>query len=140
MCIFILINPLSTRFAFLSFSNRFLFFSEKIYIILSFVFIAVIEFYRLKNNLTRKHPRYFSQSTMFYFMKKLDFPQFAVCTTWMLSSMQSTNKPVLKVSWSPLLGKNMISITIFHEFMCLRFEIIFAVHTACADMQWRFSF
>jgi len=64
---------------------------------------------------------------MFYFMKKLDFPQFAVCTTWMLSSMQSTNKPVLKVSWSPLLGKNKISITTFHEFMCLRFEVILVV-------------
>jgi len=68
--------------------------------------IAVIEFYRLKNNLTRKHPRYFSLSTMFRFMKKLEFLQLVVCTNWMLSSMQSTNKPVLKMTWSPLSGKN----------------------------------
>jgi len=36
----------------------------------------------------------------------LEFLQLVVCTTWMLSSMQSTNKPVLKMTWSPLLGKN----------------------------------
>ena len=80
-----------------------------------------------ENNLTRKHPRYFSLSTTFYFMKKLEFLQFVVCTTWMLSSMQSTNKPILKMTWSPLLGKNKISMTTFHEFICLRREVILVV-------------
>jgi len=60
-------------------------------------------------------------------MKKLDFLQVVVCTTWMLSLMQPTNKPVLKVTWSPLLGKNKISMTTFHEFICLRLEVILVV-------------
>jgi len=53
------IKQLCTRFAFFYFSKRFLLFSKKVYIIWSFVIIAVIEFYRLKNNLTRKHPDIF---------------------------------------------------------------------------------
>ena len=110
-CIFF-IKQLSTRFAFF-------YFSKKVFTIWSFVIIAVIEFYCLKNNLNRKHPRYFSQSIMFYFMKKLEFLQLVVCTTWKLMSMQSTNKPALKMTWSPLLGKNKISMTTFHESICL---------------------
>jgi len=124
---FFFIKQLCTRFAFFYFSKKFLLCSKKVYIIWSFVIIAVIEFYRLKNNLTCKHPRYFSLSTMFYFMKKLEFLQLVVCTTWMLSSMQSTTKPVLKMTWSPVLGKNKISMTTFHEFICLRREIILVV-------------
>jgi len=57
-------------------------------------------------------------------MKKLEFLQLVVCTTCMLNSMQSTNKPVLKMTWSPLLGKNKISMTTCHEFICLRREVI----------------
>jgi len=60
-------------------------------------------------------------------MKQLEFLQAVVCTTWMLSSMQTTNKQVLKVTWSPLFGKNKISMTIFHEKICLRLEVILVV-------------
>jgi len=41
-------------------------------------------------------------------MKKLEFIQIVVCTTWMLNSVQSTNKPVLKITSSPFLGKDKI--------------------------------
>jgi len=57
-------------------------------------------------------------------MKKLEFLQLVVCRTWKLSSMQSPNKPVLKMTWSPLLGKNKIRMATFHEFVCLRREVI----------------
>jgi len=41
--------------------------------------------------------------------------------------MQSTNKAVLKVTWSPLLGKNKIAMTKFYEFICPRLEVILVV-------------
>ena len=52
---------------------------------------------------------------MFYCMNKLDFPQFAICPTWMVSSMQTTNKPVLKVSWSPCFVEKTISMPTVHN-------------------------
>ena len=54
---FFFIKQLCTRFAFFYFSKRFLLFSKKFYIIWSFIIIAVIEFYRVKINLTRKQGR-----------------------------------------------------------------------------------